>query len=113
MPSYFLHMISIAALIFLVSFMDGWRDSLIKRRSDVPWIRYHLVKWMAFYPPLIALWVWMLKSTNLPFAMQVVITCIWAFLFWAAWQLGARVSGEPTYHSWISTLFSKRNSRND
>jgi hypothetical protein len=51
-----------AAIVVFVACCDALRDRWVNRTAE--WWPWHIVKWLAFYPPLIALtvlfipWMW-------------------------------------------------------
>jgi hypothetical protein len=42
-----------AAIVFFVACSDALRDRWVSRQ--VGWWQWHIAKWLAFYPPLVAL----------------------------------------------------------
>lgn len=42
-----------AAIVFVVACSDALRDRWVSRQ--VGWWQWHIIKWLAFYPPLVAL----------------------------------------------------------
>ena len=101
--------------IVLLSCLDGMRDGMIKRREDVGWWQYHLIKWMSFYPPLVLIWCLTLSRTGGHHA--IISTLMLMVLSWIAWQVGAHLTG-PSYTSWLFTilgniLHSKDGKRNE
>jgi len=77
------------ALLLTVSLLDGMRDALFGRTD---WWTWHLVKWAAFYPPLV--WI-----TIRELGMKWWILTI-GFGAWLTWQAGLILAGSP----WAPTI---------
>jgi len=90
--------------LILMSFLDGWRDSLIQRKSNVGWWTYHLVKWASFYPPLVLIGVTFLdRKTWIPVSVGAIL----------AWQAGAAMGGDSYESMWTrmaKTVFGRKDS---
>lgn len=72
----------VALVCFVASFFDGARDAGIGRFSHVTWWRWHVVKWIAFYTPLVFILVKTLQYWALLFIVPI------AMISWVLWQLG-------------------------
>lgn len=77
-------------ILILASFVDGARDAGIRRPSEVSWWRWHIVKWVGFYMPLVYIIYVNFKGLNL------LIVIFLAGLGWLAWQIGYK-AGELFY----------------
>lgn len=83
----------IIILIIIVSALDALRDAWYGQKDFRTW---HLVKWAAFYPPLIVLLV---TFVDWHWWVPVVVAA------WIAWRIGAVVVGKKGWKSfWISKL---------
>ena len=97
---------SLYVVILITCLFDGWRDTLIHRRPDVSWRKYHIVKWISFYPPLFLLGAWVLLGEGISWSVlpKAGVLSLLAGIFWYA---GSHVLGGVTWESqWI--LLGKR-----
>jgi hypothetical protein len=113
-------------VILLTSFLDPIAQVLLQGRyaGTVDWWTFHLVKWGAFYPPLVYIvlrefWIrkWIIKDADFKcFGNKVSIfkakpdwinILLWIPLItaasWLTWQAGMWVSGAG-WESWIVRL---------
>lgn len=87
----------IIAIILSASFFDGWRDNLIHRDAKVSWMRYHIVKWIAFYPALVYLFFVSWQGNTV---YKVIVVA----LAYILWQGGERMSGHSYPSFWTKWI---------
>lgn len=67
--------IAIMLMFVFVSVADAVRDAWVARKA--PWWRWHVVKWLAFYTPLVCIIV--LAKLSLA---EVTVAAISSWVFW-------------------------------
>ena len=73
-----LNSIIIIIVILVSCFFDGWRDTLVDRRSS--WWKFHIIKWLAFFPPLI----YLILFNSFPIYVILVVILLSS----AVWHIG-------------------------
>lgn len=72
-------------IIYLACVFDAWRDAQSCRKERISWKKWHIVKWCAFYPPLVYLvLLWFVESgyNYISLAGFTVICWItWRFIY--------------------------------
>lgn len=64
--------IVILVTIFVSVVFDAYRDSWVHRKPDIGWLRWHLVKWTAFFSPLILLSYFYFREGGFTVAMVAI-----------------------------------------
>jgi len=57
----------VCLLIVITNFFDGIRDTNINRSSGVPWLKWHIVKWLSSWPLWIFIAVYFLSIPEIVF----------------------------------------------
>jgi len=78
--------IVILATIFISVVFDAYRDSWVHRKPSISWLRWHLVKWISFFSPLILLSYFYFREEGFSIAM-VVIFLVFALVCYFVWRL--------------------------
>ena len=76
-------------------YLDGWRDTMVRRPAEVSWNKYHYVKWASFYPPLVIVTAYLVWK---PLWLPLVVGS------WYAWQAGKRRGGKSWDSHWLKKL---------
>ena len=88
---YWWQSIAFLLILLITSFLDPIRDFM---QGKLSWMQWHSVKWAAFYPPLLTLWVFVILYFGVEIALYTLAGC---FLLW---RLGMRVSGQKYESYW-------------
>lgn len=75
-------------IIFISVVFDAYRDSWIHRKPNISWLRWHLVKWVSFFSPLILLsYFYFVKGgftvvTVVVFAVFIIVCyLVWRWIY--------------------------------
>lgn len=77
--------IIILVIILISVIFDAYRDSWIHRKPGISWLRWHLVKWTAFFSPLVLLSYFYFQEGDFSVAM-VVIFLVFALVCLFVWR---------------------------
>lgn len=73
--------IVVSLLIALVTICDAMRDAWVSgRRRDIGWWEWHIVKWIAFYAPLVVLCVTFLETWQM-LALAILCYGLWELTY--------------------------------
>ena len=76
----------IMVTILIAVIFDAYRDSWVHRKPGISWQRWHLVKWIAFFSPLVLLSYFYFREGGFTVAM-VVIFSIFALVCLVVWRM--------------------------
>ena len=78
--------ILILAIIFIAVVFDAYRDSWVHRHPNIGWLRWHLVKWISFFSPLILLsYFYFLKGGFT--AVTIIVFVVFIIICYLVWRL--------------------------
>jgi len=72
--------------IFISVVFDAYRDSWVHRKPEIGWLRWHLVKWISFYSPLVLLSFFYFREGGFTVVM-VVVFLAFALICYFVWRL--------------------------
>jgi hypothetical protein len=73
-------------IIFVSVIFDAYRDSWVHRKPEIGWLRWHLVKWVSFFSPLILLSYFYFRIGGLT-RLAIAIFLIFAAICYVVWRM--------------------------